>query len=589
MNFERIRIEWIVGGCLGLVGPACGGDDGASGDEQDSEASESSGTDDSIETSADATFTSTDTTTDADETSDSATSTSTDDGDDDDSTSSTTGEAGQLGMELIGRYESGLFDGSAAEISAYDPVSMRLFVVSASTHTVDVLDLADPTAPTLVESITMAGGGSPNSVDVHDGVVAVAVQNADPQVPGQVQFFAVDGDAIASVTVGALPDMLTFTPDGSRVVVANEGEPDSSYTVDPEGSISIVDLGGGVDVVTDDDVVTAGFAGFELADLDPSIRIFGPGATVAQDLEPEYVAVAPDGTTAWVTLQENNALAIVDLDAGEVTELVGLGFKDHAVDGRGLDPSDEDGEVAIATWPVSGVYMPDAIAVFGAGAATFLVTANEGDARDYDGFGEEERVLDLVLDRAAFPDAAELQAEAALGRLRVTSTLGDDDDDGDYDALFSFGGRSISVWDDAGALVWDSGDLLERTVADALPEEFNSNNDENDGFDSRSDDKGPEPEGVVVAELFESTYAFVGLERVGGIVAFDLGDPRAPEVAAYVNDRDFTGDPEQGTAGDLGPEGLLVISAADSPTGTPLLVVAHEVSGSVAIYELSHR
>jgi 2',3'-cyclic-nucleotide 2'-phosphodiesterase/3'-nucleotidase/5'-nucleotidase len=510
-------------------------------------------------------------------------------GEDDGSSSTGEPSAGELELQLLGRYESGIFDAGAAEIPAFDPVTMRLFVVNAQGGTVDVLDLSDPATPVLVDSLAMSDGGSPNSVDVSGDVVAVAVQAADPQAPGRVELFATDGAPIASVTVGALPDMVTFTPDGTHVIVANEGEPNAMYTVDPEGSVSIVDLSGGVDLVTDDDVVTAGFGGFTLPELDASVRIFGPGASVAEDLEPEYVAVSPDGTTAWVTLQENNALAIVDLQAGEVTEIVGLGAKDHSVEGHGLDPSDQDGAVAIATWPVSGLYLPDAIAAFEAGGESFLVTANEGDARDYDGFAEETRIEDLVLDPVVFPDAAALQAEAALGRLRVTSTLGDVDDDGDHDELFAFGTRSISIWSADGTLVWDSGDALEQAVAELLPEHFNANNTDNDSLDGRSDDKGPEPEGVVVAEVLGSTFAFVGLERVGGIAVFDLADPRAPVLVSYVSDRDFTGDPEAGTAGDLGPEGLVVIAAADSPTAAPLLVVANEVSGSVAVYEIGRR
>src|SRR5688572_12070595 len=292
--------------------------------------------------------------------------------------SSGSGDEASLQIELLGRYETGIFAEGAAEISAFDPTTQRLFVINGSTDALDVLDLSDPTNPQALRPIAVAG--SPTSVDVHDGAVAVALDVVDPitgeHLPGSVQFFDADGEELAAVTVGALPDMLLFTPDGSRLLVANEGEPSDDYLIDPEGSVSIIDLAPGVEMLTDDDVTSVEFGAFAPGDLDDGVRIFGPGASVAQDLEPEYVAVAPDGSTAWVTLQENNALAIVDIAAGEVTSIVGLGFKDHSEAANALDPSDEDGAVAIADWPVLGMYLPDAIAAFEVGGETFIVTAN---------------------------------------------------------------------------------------------------------------------------------------------------------------------------------------------------------------------
>ena len=41
------------------------------------------------------------------------------------------------------------------------------------------------------------------------------------------------------------------------------------------------------------------------------------------------------------------------------------------------------------------------------------------------------------------------------------------------------------------------------------------------------------------------------------------------------------------TAGDLGPEGLVFIPAAQSPNGRPLLVVGNEVSGTTAVLQLN--
>lgn len=512
-----------------------------------------------------------------------------------------------LNLKFIGRYSTGVFDEGAAQISTYDPNSKRLFVVNADSQTVDVLDLSKPNKPKLVFTIDASsfGGGSATSVAVKDGILAIAIENSDTQADGSVVFYDVRKETpkvLKTVTVGALPDMLTFTPDGSKVLVANEGEPSSDYTVDPEGSVSIIDLSNGIKQAT---VTTADFRAFNdqrESLLSAGVRIFGPNATVAQDLEPEYIAVSPDSATAWVTLQEANALAVVDIDAGTVTKIVPLGYKDYSAPGNKLDASNEDGGINLQNWPVFGMYQPDAIASYKSGGKTYLVTANEGDTRDYDGFSEEERIADVILDPTAFPKAAELQAEANLGRLLITNTLGDTDGDGDFDELYSFGGRSFSIWNAKGNLVFDSGDDFEKRLAKLLPNDFNSNNDANQSFDSRSDDKGPEPEGVVLGSINGRTFAFIGLERVGGVMVYDITNPKAATFVDDVNPRDFSvvfnedseGNPDQtaeqlAAIGDLGPEGLTFIAAQDSPSGVPLLVTANEVSGTTSVFEINYK
>ncbi len=496
-------------------------------------------------------------------------------------------------LEAIGTYATDIFDDGGAEIVAHDADTQRLFVVNGGTSAVDVLDLSDPTAPHLEFSIDVSKFGAvPNSLALSptEPVLAVAVENEDKQAPGTVAFFDTDGNALSSVEVGALPDMVTFSPDGDTVLVANEGEPSDDYTIDPEGSISIIDVSSCAGHVTQNDVSTADFHAFDNANLDPSIRIFGPNASVSEDLEPEFIAVSPDSTTAWVTLQENNALAIVDIPERRVRALRGLGFRDHSRDGRGFDASDRDDEIRIQPWPTRGMYQPDAISVVPFYGIPFLITANEGDSRDYPGFSEETRVGDLILDPQAFPDAATLQADENLGRLKTTTALGDIDGDGDFDRIYSYGTRSFSVLSPWGNRIFDSRDSFEQITAVQFPENFNSTNDENQSFDNRSDDKGPEPEGVVVGEFTldddddDETVqlAFIGLERVGGIMVYDVTIPWRPKFKAYFNNRDFS-QTDPALAKDLGPEGLAFISADDSPTGTPLLAVANEVSGTTTI------
>lgn len=517
-----------------------------------------------------------------------------------------------INLMPIGTYQTGVFDKGAAEIASFDPNTNRLFVVNGNKDAIEVLDLSNPTNPTLLFSIDVTPfGAGANSVDVKDGKLAVAVEAEDGTANGMALFYQTNlssGDRpLAEVEIGVLPDMITFTPNGEKVVVANEGEPiyddAGNLVADPEGSVSVIDLPRslvnirvnlpgnlgevGSDILTPAAVTSVGFTQFndQQAALEAAgVRIYGPGGTVAQDLEPEYVAATND--TAWVTLQENNALAKVDLNQGRVEAIAPLGYKNYNQPGNGIDPSDEDGEIDIHQVPVLGMYQPDSIAPFTTGGETYLITANEGDSRDYPGFSEEVQVQDLTLDRTMFPNASELQRPENLGRLEVTNSRGDTDGDGAFEQLYSYGARSFSIWDANGNLVYDSGNSLETIVAEEFPNNFNADNDANNSFDTRSIAKGPEPEGIATGVISDRTYAFIGLERIGGVAIYDITNPVAPEFVQYTNNRNFEGNAEAGTAGDLGPEGLEFIPATDSPNGEPLLVVTHEVSGSTKISQI---
>ncbi len=923
-------------------------------------------------------------------------------------------------LRPLGTYETGLFDQSAAEIPAYDPNTQRVFVVNANSVTIDVLDISNPTNPTLINQIDVSPFGAvANSVAVNDGIVAVAVEADVKQDPGTVVFFDADGEELGQVTVGALPDMLTFTSDGTKVLVANEGEPNDDYSNDPEGSVSIIDISGGVNSLTQADVSTADFTAFigrEEELRSRGVRIYGPESNAAQDLEPEFIAPSADNNTAFVTLQENNAVAVVDINNATIVDVLPLGVKDYSrglpnltqfefsdlpvvdttergdeillgglsglwfegededgnlqfvtvpdrgpnaaltdVDGDGanerpfalpdyqarivwftldedsgdiditqqilltrqdgttpitglpniegedeepvdlfgnlldldpfgadmegiviiddgtywtvdeyrpafyhfntdgtlidrfvpqgtgalageaagtfgtetlpaeysnrrrnrgfealaldtdagilytfiqtplanpnrdtsdnssvirmlgvdpntgepvaeyvyllekptldpddlsqlvdkmgdavytgdgkflvierdssvtetgkkfifeidikgatnlladdapslpegetleqqtaddlaglgiqavnkikvtnlpsigyiagdkieglsllpdgrlavlndndfslldeqidgdgsvplspdplpvvlgvidfstlsnqIDPSDRDGGINFNNWPVFGLLQPDSIASFDIDGETYYVTADEGDSRDYDGFSEEARVREpnYVLDPDVF-DVDALEDDAALGRLRVTNIDGDIDGDGDYDQIFTNGGRSFSVWDSAGNLVFNSGDDFERITEEEFPDNFNSDRDENT-FDTRSDNFGPEPEAITTGVLDGKTYAFIGLERTGGIMVYDVSNPTEPSFVQYINNRDFSvefdtdedGDPDPtpeqlSAAGDLAPEGFVFISPEDSPNREALLVVGNEISGTTTVYEFT--
>jgi uncharacterized protein len=466
---------------------------------------------------------------------------------------------------------------AAAEIGAFDPKTRRLFSTNAAQKRVDVLEISKSGALTPLFSIAV--GGTPNSVAIQKDLVAVAVENSPKTAPGFVKFYDTNGTFLSQVTAGALPDMLTFSPDGRWLLIANEGEPNSYNqpdSVDPEGSVTIIDMTDGVKSLGPGRVRTATFSGSIPLINASSIRVYGPNAKPAQDFEPEYIAVSDDSETAWVVLQENNAIAVLDIETARFTRISGLGTKDHRLAANKLDPSDRDGGIRIANWPVHAFYLPDAIHTFRDRGNTYLVMANEGDTRDWPGFNEEARVGALTLDSAAFPNAATLIDNANLGRLTVTRAQGDVGQDGDYEQLFVPGGRSFSIRKTDASLVWDSGSQFEDITADRTPATFNSNGGA-DTFDTRSDNKGPEPEGLTIGKVSGRLYAFIGLERTGGIMVYDISEPDSPGFVTYVNTT-----PEH-----ISPEGLLFVDAGDSPTGKPLLVVNYEISGTIQVLEVA--
>jgi hypothetical protein len=285
-------------------------------------------------------------------------------------------------------------------------------------------------------------------------------------------------------------------------------------------------------------------------------------------------------------------MAEIDLVTKQITRLMPLGYKDWSMV-EGLDASDRDGAangpaIKITNAPVWGMYQPDGIASYSVDGTTYLVTANEGDTRAYTGYNEEVRAGSAAVDSWIFPQGALLKANAVLGRLtlsRAASATGtayrpDTDGDGDIDKLYTFGARSFSIWNaDTGTLVYDSGDDFERVLASETPALFNADSADPAQWDTRSDNKGPEPESVVLGTIYGHVYAFVGLERAGGgVMIYDVTAPAAPIFVGYVS----------GAAGDISPEGMEFIPAADSPTGHELLVLAHELSGSTTVFEITY-
>ncbi|WKA26142.1 choice-of-anchor I family protein [Bradyrhizobium roseum] len=488
--------------------------------------------------------------------------------------------------------------GTNAEVVSFDPSTGRAYVLNTIGNKIDVVAIDATGAASLVSSIDLTaldGFGGANSVAIKNGILAVAYASDQPGADGSVALFDANGTLIKAVEVGTGPDQVVFTADGSKLLVANEGEPTSvtlpgggSQLINPEGSVSIIDLSGGAASAAVSATISFDLLdGYEAALKQAGIALL-TGQTASADIEPEYISVSPDGTRAYVTLQEVNAVAVIDLTDPAATKplaILPLGGVDRNLAGNTFDASDRDGPsngqaIDLRNADVISLLQPDAIASFKVGSDTYFVTANEGDARvaldDEATLAEQSGgVFTIDLDDAAYPNEAAMRANAELGRLRIRRDLGDIDGDGDIDQIYAYGGRSLSIFkqnaDGTITKVRDTGGEFEAIIARDFATRFNIDTSEGGGFDTRSDNKGPEPEGVDIGVINGRTYAFVSLERAGGVMIYDITDPANASFVGY--------NPPAAGEGNA-PEVTKFISAEDSPTGTALVLTANEGNSS---------
>ena len=526
----------------------------------------------------------------------------------------------------------------ASEIVSFDPTTKRMFINNGARNAVDIVDITTPSTPTLVSSVDMTlYGRGLQSVTVGNGIVAAAVDVAPVVSPnglqtassGRIVLMNTDGRVLKTVAVGTLPDHVSFTPDKKTILVAGEGEPmcsldngstsanestDPTLVSDANGTVSLIDVSSGAPNAT---VTTLDFSSFDkTALLAEDVRVFFPGSSAAQDLEPEYITTNADGTRAYVTLQEANAIAIVDLVNKTILDVAPLGYKDWGTGGLVYDGSKVDGSgnglfanpIAYTGVPLKGMYMPDTIASYTAAGQTYLVMANEGDTREYGCYNEESSFGDV-----AGSDSFASYWDTANDAVKVNSKLGAQKTtlafptkapvSGTTTNLYTLGGRSFTIRDSSGTLVWDSGSEFEEIVLRDYPAAFNSDSSSSAAtslamvqgqaarMDGRSTSKGVEPEALAVGTIGTQTFAFIGLERMGGIMIYDITTPTAPSFIRYTNAA-LAGlaatPPNNTTPGsyDVSPEGMVFVPASDSPTAKPLLIVANELSGTTTIYEV---
>lgn len=560
-----------------------------------------------------------------------------------------------LSLSLVGSHVSDSdFATSSAEIVSYDKTTDKIYVVNSQSKKIDVLTFDEQGKPQkegvidLSLAQTKAGitFGAANSVVAKNGMVAIAIENDVKQSNGVIALYnSADLSFINVYAAGALPDMVTMTGDSKKIVAANEGEPSGDYSNDPEGSVTVIDISNG----TSDDQAVITQITFEAFNSGQSrhselqgVRLPAPhGATVAQDLEPEYVAITGKNK-AVIALQENNAFATIDLATNTIDSIKGLGVKSWAsvADGGSdakLDLTNKDDVFTLNSYPqLVGYYMPDSITTFTINGSDYVISANEGDGREYiyettqqicdatsghewDGddysvggddedsasysnelddcisYTDEGRAKDLNV-AAAHPlmnesvyGADVITNKNAIGRIKV---IMDNEDIAADENVVTFGARSFSIWDEAGDLVFDSGSQLSE-IANTTSH-FNVSNDAQEN-DNRSDDKGVEPEAIEVAVIEGSTIAFIGLERQGGVAAYDVSNPQAPVFLDYLNNRDFTADVctvvDDGecdndtynpAAGDLGPESIEYFSRNNEH----FIAVGNEVSGTTTVFKL---
>ena len=484
-----------------------------------------------------------------------------------------------LSLKKVGVYETS--KEAASEIVAYDKTSKRMFTTNGAENKVDIIDISDVTKPTLVSQIDLASYGTGiNSVTAHNGKIAVAVEvklndGLHTSQKGKVVIFDTNGVFDKSVTVGFLPDMVTFSENGEKVIVANEGEPNGDYSVDPIGSVGIVNVSDGsyTDIDFSSVVLSAANDG-------TPVRLGNtPSNDKAKDIEPEYITVS--GDYAYVTLQENNAMAKVNLNNNTLEYVKSYGAKSWNASSNNTIDIEEEGKIKMKSYEgLFGLYMPDTIVSYQINGITYVVTANEGDGREYpiddvnatlktgDSLNDESKISKLNLDVSI---ASEYATE---NDLKVVVDMGDTDNDGDYDKLYSYGARSFSIWDDNGDLIFDSGDDISKRVALYEPTLFNHDDLEMDG---RSGNKGSEPEALALGNVNGNIYAFVGLERQSAIIIYVITTPSAAKFVNYI---------KTGVAGDISAEGMKFVPATDSPNSKNLLLVSYEVSGSTVVYEI---
>lgn len=502
-----------------------------------------------------------------------------------------------LALEQSARYDSGTTnsEGGVTEIVDYNPITRWAYAVNGQSgnliaiaikdienkEKIDLLDGNDIDIKSLVQSNDFIYGDMTSIAVSHDGkTLAVAIQGKGTNDNGRVALFECNQDGTLTLKqvleVGVQPDMVIFTNDDKKVLTANEGEPRDGYTnaVDPKGSVSIIDIKTKI-------VKTVDFTAFDSqrGDLVKKGVVLKKDTMPSTDLEPEYIAVSD--TKAYITLQEANAVAKLDLSTLEMEDIYSIGFEDYSKIAIDIDKKDEKYDARTYN-SLKGIRMPDAISVYTIDGVDYLITANEGDSRDWNGYSNE---IEVNFGKGKSSPSGKITTENSNLTGKVTFFKTDDYDGLNNQNDYLFGGRSSTIFKvtkQSLEEVYTTGNDFEAKTATYLPENFNCSNDDVT-IDDRSGKKGPEAESVTIGQIEDKIFSFIGLERIGGVMVYDITDPKKVQFVNYLNSRDFSKD----IGGDDSPEGIHFISGDDSVTRQPQLIVAYEVSGTVGVYDLT--
>ncbi|MBM7550644.1 choice-of-anchor I family protein [Peptoniphilus gorbachii] len=496
----------------------------------------------------------------------------------------------ELSSYSVGRANA---NGGVAEIVTYNKKDKVFYLVSGVTQSIDLVKINSDGSTECKKRINIGDALKGQDINVGDmtsvsysnekNLLAVAVQDEDYKNNGHIVILDKDGNFVEAYESGVQPDMVTFTKDGKYILSADEGEPREGYdkgAVDPKGSVTIIN-------VEDKSTNKVEFN----IDRDKALKdglLLKKDSNPVEDLEPEYIAISDDNKTAYVSLQENNAIASIDIESGKINYVKGLGFIDHSLPGNEIDAvrgKGDNAKIDIKRDNFFGTPMPDGIAFLSKDGKDYILTANEGDAREW---GKKKNKYENTKSKK-FDEKAN----------KKTEYLDNDKTDGlDENKIYLLGGRSFSIYDASDLTrVYNSGSDFEKITARIFPDFFNTSYDEDKGpdkLDARSNKKGPEAENIAVLNIKDKTYAIVGLERISGIMIYDITDPSNPVYKDYFNNRIFiksVNDKEEiglEKRGNIGPEGLCAIEAKDSPTGKPLVLVANEVSGTVQVIEFNY-
>ncbi len=490
-------------------------------------------------------------------------------------------EAARLTMQKAGGIALGTpnADGGVAEIVSFNADTNRAYVVNGQESVLNIFDVKADGSFGEAEKLNIQelmkakdpafayGDMTSVAVDTETDRIAVALQDADYTKPGRIAVLNYENEIVSVYTAGVQPDMVAFAAGGRYILTADEGEPREGYgagTSDPAGTVTVADTQTG-------EVRQASFAAFGAEELAAGgvlfNRVNGEILSAEFDLEPEYIAVS--GGTAYVALQEANAVALLDIASARFTKVLPLGFKDYSKEENAVDLDESDGTYLPKTYNNTyGVYMPDGIAVYEAEGKTYILTANEGDAREWGDFCDEIKRNIASADGSVTAEKVRVLDNTCKAGIPA---------EGNY----LYGGRSFSIFavaEEGLSLVYDSANEFEAKTFEYLPAYYNVSNDDVE-LESRTAKKGIEPEAVTLAAVNGRTYAFIALERIGGIMAYDITDPAEAAFVNYINTRDFN----DVLTGDVAPEGLAVLAREESV----YLLAAFEVSGTVASYRLT--